>query len=197
MYVRNALASASIDLLADHYAQEETPTEKHGSNEATRLTEKTSRPPTNDSGQTATADSTISCTCTFTKERAREAVVMAALEAEWEYEWAAEGAKLKLFYLMREALAPLVEAVLLVDRAIYLIERINAATRKSASGLEREDDADDDSTRSSGQQTPQGIVRLFPLFDPALSPRNICLFASAPGTSTVSQPGNQRLSTAR
>jgi hypothetical protein len=181
MYVRNALESASIDLLAGHYAPqphfaEATQTEqKHDSSQETRLSEQNSVPSVSHSGQTKTADPTINCT----EEEAREATVMAALEAEWEHEWAAEGAKLKLFYLMREALAPLVEAVLLVDRAIYLIERINAVTRRPSPDLERENDADDGGSR---QQSSEGIVRLFPLFDPALSPRNICLFASAPAT---------------
>lgn len=157
MYVRHALASASIDLLADYCVAETAPSVIH-------------------CGQNATADPTTG----YTKEDAQEAALMAALEAEWEHEWAAEGAKLKLFYLMREALAPLIEAVLLVDRAIYLTERINAATRKPSPGLEREGDADD----GGRQKVPESIVRLFPLFDPALSPRNICLFASAPEMST-------------
>ena len=36
------------------------------------------------------------------------AVSASELEEEWEVSWLQEGAKLKLFYLMREALAPLV-----------------------------------------------------------------------------------------
>ena len=84
-------------------------------------------------------------------------------------EWAVEGGRLKLFYLMREALAPLVEAILLVDRAISLAERMQPPPLMG---------------QGQGQQAA-GVVRLFPLFDPALSPRNICLFASAPSPPTT------------
>ena len=171
--MRTALASASIDLFADshcvpnHQAAETNQTEqKPGSNQETepRLAEQGGMTAVS-TGQSPTPGPTTPHPC--------EAEVMAALEAEWESEWAAEGGNLKLFYLMREALAPLVEAVLLVDRAVYLSERINGgARRRQSAGLERED------------KNPEGVVRLFPLFDPALSPRNICLFASAPERST-------------
>ena len=53
---------------------------------------------------------------------------------------AAQAGRLRLFHLMREALAPLVEAVLLVDRALYLTQQLGEGA----------------------------VVRLFPVFDPAL-----------------------------
>lgn len=172
-FVRKALASASIDLLADSqyvpnlHAAETNQTEQKpriSPEIGVRLAEKGAAGPAVSDGQSAKPERT--------KQHPREAEVMAALEAEWEREWAAEGGNLKLFYLMREALAPLVEAVLLVDRAVYLSERINGARRTPSAGLERDD------------KNPEGVVRLFPLFDPALSPRNICLFASAPEITT-------------
>jgi hypothetical protein len=71
-----------------------------------------------------------------------------ALNAEWDRAWAEHAASLKLFHCMAEAVAPMVEALLLLDRAIFLAELPQKPT-----------------------------VRLFPLFDPAISPRNLCLTA--------------------
>ena len=70
----------------------------------------------------------------------------AALEQEWEREWTAQAGRLRLFHLMREALAPLVEAVLLVDRALFLTQQLGEGA----------------------------VVRLFPVFDPGLRCADTC-----------------------
>jgi hypothetical protein len=64
---------------------------------------------------------------------------------------------------MREAVAPLVEALIVLDRAMYLYEQLPA----SSGGKSGRD----------GGGGGTGIVRLFPLFEPVLSPRNLCLYA--------------------
>ena len=79
---------------------------------------------------------------------APELATEAELESEWMKAWADHGASLKLFHCMREAIAPMIEALLLLDRALFLTELPQKPT-----------------------------VRLFPLFDPAISPRNLCLTA--------------------
>ena len=114
-------------------------------------------------------------------------VAVAVLESEWERAWLEEGAKLKLFYLMREALAPLVEAVLLVDRGIFLTEKLGlqgpdpglqlGVGADAAAGYG--DEADRHEPGATRAAVEEGVVRLFPLFEPGMSPRNICTFASS------------------
>ena len=71
-----------------------------------------------------------------------------ALNNDWDHAWEAHAGSLKLFHCMAEAVAPMVEALLLLDRALFLAELPQKPT-----------------------------VRLFPLFDPTISPRNLCLTA--------------------
>ena len=61
-----------------------------------------------------------------------------------------------MFFMLRLALAPCVESLLLLDRALYLM---GGASR--------------------GQTHKQDVlnVELLPIFDPKLSPRNIALIA--------------------
>ena len=74
------------------------------------------------------------------------------LEAEWTEAWDAERSKFRLFYLMQEALAPLVEALIVLDRALFAEELLCSAGRRP-------------------------VVRIWPIFDPTLSPRNLALYA--------------------
>lgn len=172
-YVRTSLASASIDLFADSSSgvakgkEHEYGPEHQVVDQTSCLELKSGRTPKDLKGESTT-------------EKVEEAAVMAALEAEWNQEWAAEGGKLKLFYLMREALAPLIEAVLLVDRAIYLTECISTAVPTSTQADHTSEPDVGFGVSDHLQDATGGIVRIFPLFDPAFSPRNICLFASAP-----------------
>jgi len=63
------------------------------------------------------------------------------------------------FRAMQHAFTPLVEALILMDRVLFLME--------------------------SGDPvgSPSVRVRLFPLFDPKISPRNMCIYASREGQS--------------
>ena len=58
-----------------------------------------------------------------------------------------------MFFMLRLALAPCVESLLLLDRAIFLMEQRTSHTHKTVD------------------------VRLTPIFDPLMSPRNIALVA--------------------
>ena len=77
----------------------------------------------------------------------------ADLEKEWACAWEAERALCRLFYLMREALAPLVEALIVLDRALYMKEQLSRVAEAPT-------------------------VRVIPVFDPQISPRNLALYAS-------------------
>lgn len=67
------------------------------------------------------------------------------LVAQWK--------KVTMFFMLRVALAPCVESLLLLDRAIFLTEQ----------------------NISSSQQLVE--VNLVPIFDPTISPRNMALVA--------------------
>ena len=78
----------------------------------------------------------------------KELEELSELVREWE--------KVAMFFMLRLTLAPCVESLLLLDRALYLM---GGAT--------------------SGHAHKQDIVSvdLLPIFDPKLSPRNIALIA--------------------
>ncbi len=65
--------------------------------------------------------------------------------------------KVAMFFMLRLALAPCVESLVLLDRAIFLIEQ---------------------STTATSTHTHRPVqVWLIPIFDPTISPRNIVLIA--------------------
>ena len=68
--------------------------------------------------------------------------------------------KVAMFFMFRLAIAPCVESLVLLDRAIFLTE-VNTEERKQCH-------------RHTLRQVQ---VRLLPIFDPTISPRNIALIA--------------------
>jgi len=80
-----------------------------------------------------------------------------ALTAEWRDVLQREEAAFSGFRAMQYALSPLIEALILLDRALFLLESAGAPQLEE---------------REAGVR-----VRLFPLFDPAISPRNMALYA--------------------
>ena len=112
------------------------------------------------------------------------------LEAEWNECWESERARFKLYFLMREAAAPLVEALLVLDRALFVHEQLSATTSSSSSSSVENEEAsagrcsdtkpDDGCNATANAIGPasEPVVRIFPIFDPALSPRNLCIYAS-------------------
>ena len=106
------------------------------------------------------------------------------LEAEWNECWESERARFKLYFLMREAAAPLVEALLVLDRALFVHEQLSATTSSSSSssveneGSDTKPDDGCNATANAIGPASEPVVRIFPIFDPALSPRNLCIYAS-------------------
>ena len=66
-----------------------------------------------------------------------------------------EWKRVAMFFVLRLTLAPCVESLLLLDRALFLTER----------------------SPSSHTHKEDVLVNLIPIFDPKLSPRNIALIA--------------------
>ena len=100
------------------------------------------------------------------------------LQSEWEDCWGRERSKFKLYFLMREALAPLIENLLVLDRALFIHEQLNnTTTTPTVSSPDGEGGA------GAKGGTADAVVRMFPIFEPGLSPRNLCIYAT--GRSSV------------
>ena len=67
------------------------------------------------------------------------------VEQQWQ--------RVAMFFMLRLALAPCVESLILLDRAIFLAERSATHTHRPV------------------------VVNLLPVFDPKISPRNIAIVA--------------------